>query len=81
MSEKKDKAMPEQQDQLDMQEVRAHFPALDGPALGKKDWVFFDNAGGSQTLQGAIDRIAEFLTHRDVQIGGSYEVSQAAPRS
>ncbi|ETX14420.1 aminotransferase [Roseivivax halodurans JCM 10272] len=57
---------------LNMDFVTSQFPAL-----GKK-WVFFDNAGGSQTLQGAIDRIVEFLTTRDVQIGGSYEVSQAA---
>ncbi|MGJ5620911.1 cysteine desulfurase-like protein, partial [Sulfitobacter sp. MF3-043] len=44
----------------------------------KSDWVFFDNAGGSQTVQGAIDKITEFLTHRDVQIGGTYDVSLAA---
>ncbi|MFW2543660.1 cysteine desulfurase-like protein [Primorskyibacter sp. 2E107] len=59
-------------DQLDMAQVRGHFPAL------AKEWAFFDNAGGSQTVQGAIDRIVEFLTHRDVQIGGSYEISLAA---
>ena len=64
--------MPEHQDQLNMRQLRGKFPAL------AKDWTFFDNAGGSQTLQGAIDRIVEFLTHRDVQIGGSYEISLAA---
>ncbi len=64
--------MPEHHDQLNMAHVRGKFPAL------AKDWVFFDNAGGSQTLQGAIDRVVEFLTHRDVQIGGSYEISLAA---
>ncbi|MBE3640034.1 cysteine desulfurase-like protein [Mangrovicoccus sp. HB182678] len=52
--------------------VRGQFPALE------KDWAFFDNAGGSQTLRGAMERIVEFLTHRDVQIGGSYEISQLA---
>ena len=61
--------MSEYTDQLDMEFVRGQFPAL------AKDWAFFDNAGGSQTLQGAMDRIVEFLTHRDVQIGGSYEIS------
>ncbi|WP_349538805.1 cysteine desulfurase-like protein [Sagittula sp. NFXS13] len=60
------------QDHLDMAHVRGQFPAL------AKDWAFFDNAGGSQTLQTVIDRITEFLTHRDVQIGGSYEISRAA---
>lgn len=64
--------MSDHTDQLDMEFVRGAFPAL------AKDWAFFDNAGGSQTLQGAMDRIVEFLTHRDVQIGGSYEISQLA---
>lgn len=59
-------------DQIDQAFVQSHFPGL------KSDWTFFDNAGGSQTLQGAIDKITEFLTHRDVQIGGSYDVSLAA---
>lgn len=59
-------------DQIDQAFVQSHFPGL------KSDWVFFDNAGGSQTLQGAMDRITEFLTHRDVQVGGSYDVSIAA---
>jgi selenocysteine lyase/cysteine desulfurase len=36
--------------QLDMTEVRGNFPALQG------DQVFFDNAGGSQTLSAVVDR-------------------------
>ncbi len=64
--------MTDSADQIDQTFVHSHFPGL------KSDWVFFDNAGGSQTLQGAIDKITEFLTHRDVQIGGSYDVSLAA---
>lgn len=63
------------QDFLDMATVRGRFPAL------ANGWLFADNAGGSQTLQGAMDRIVEFLTHRDVQIGGSYEISQAAAQA
>ena len=57
---------------LDIDHVRSQFPGL------RDDWVFFDNAGGSQTVKPAIDRIVEFLTERNVQIGGSYAVSQAA---
>ena len=57
---------------LDLDHVRCQFPGL------RDDWVFFDNAGGSQTVKPAIDRIVEFLTERNVQIGGSYAVSQAA---
>ncbi|WP_240602653.1 cysteine desulfurase-like protein [Paracoccus endophyticus] len=57
---------------LDMDHVRSQFPGL------RDDWAFFDNAGGSQICQPALDRVVEFLTHRNVQIGGSYAVSQAA---
>lgn len=57
---------------IDPEFVHANFPALG------KDWVFFDNAGGSQILKGAVDRISEFLYTKNVQVGGSYEVSLAA---
>lgn len=57
---------------LDLEFVRSQFPGLE------QGWTFFDNAGGSQILQGAIDRINSFLIERNVQIGGSYEVSQKA---
>lgn len=57
---------------LDMDYVNSQFPALNG------DWVFFDNAGGSQIVRPAVERITEFLYERNVQIGGSYAVSQAA---
>ncbi len=57
---------------LDMDFVNSQFPSLNG------DWVFFDNAGGSQILRPAVERITEFLYERNVQIGGSYAVSQAA---
>ncbi|MGZ3215114.1 cysteine desulfurase-like protein [Paracoccus sp. T5] len=58
--------------QLDMAYVQAQFPGL------QSDWVFFDNAGGAQIARPALDRMVEFLTHRNVQIGGSYALSQAA---
>ena len=57
---------------LDMEYVRAQFPGL------QSGWVFFDNAGGSQILKGAVERINTFLYEKNVQIGGSYEVSVAA---
>jgi len=56
--------------QLDF--VRSHFPSLAG------DWVFFDNAGGSQTLRGVVDRLSEYLLTSNVQLGASYAVSQEA---
>lgn len=56
--------------QLDF--VRQQFPALD------RDWTFFDNAGGSQILQGVINRINDYLITSNVQLGASYGVSQLA---
>jgi cysteine desulfurase family protein (TIGR01976 family) len=57
---------------LDLSYVRQQFPALAG------DWVFFDNAGGSQTPQVVGDRILDFLYQSNVQLGASYRVSQTA---
>ena len=57
---------------LDMEYVHSQFPAL------SNGWAFFDNAGGSQILTKALDRINSFLLNRNVQIGGSYEVSKLA---
>lgn len=57
---------------LDLRFVRAQFPALDG------DWVFLDNAGGSQALGRVIDRIADYLRTTNVQLGASYAISERA---
>ena len=59
-------------DPIDVEFARSYFPGL---AAG---WAPMDNAGGSQATRGAIERIAEFLIHRNVQIGGGYAVSRAA---
>lgn len=52
--------------------VRQEFPSLAG------DWMFFDNAGGSQTLKRVVDKISEYLLTSDVQLGASYAISQLA---
>ncbi len=57
---------------LDLAQVRSNFPGL------ARGWTLFDNAGGSQILKGAVDRMTEFLFEKNVQIGGTYEVSLAA---
>ena len=57
---------------LNIEWVRQNFPALSG------DWVFFDNAGGSQILQPVVDRINEYLLTSNVQHGASYSISQLA---
>lgn len=57
---------------LDLAHVRSQFPGL------SRGWTLFDNAGGSQILRGAVERMTEFLYEKNVQIGGTYEVSLAA---
>ncbi len=57
---------------LNLDYVRSQFPGL------SRGWTFFDNAGGSQILKGALERINTFLIEKNVQIGGSYAVSQSA---
>ncbi|CAN0581609.1 unnamed protein product, partial [Ectocarpus sp. 12 AP-2014] len=52
--------------------VHGQFPGL------QSDWALLDNAGGTQILRGAVERMNEFLFHRNVQIGGSYEISLKA---
>ncbi|KAK2065407.1 aminotransferase class-V [Colletotrichum caudatum] len=58
--------------QLDIAATRAKFPAL------AQDQVFFDNAGGSQTLGTVIDSVREYLSQTNVQLGASYKVGQQA---
>ncbi|GAP83505.2 putative aminotransferase class-v [Rosellinia necatrix] len=53
----------------DIEAVRAQFPALSG------DQVFFDNAGGSQTLGTVIEAIRDYLLRTNVQLGASYKTS------
>ncbi len=57
---------------LDLNAIRAEFPAL------AQDFVFLDNAGGSQVLGRVADRIRDYLLSTSVQLGASYAVSQAA---
>ena len=45
------------------------------PALGK-EWVYMDNAGGTQTVVQVADRIRDYLLNTNVQLGASYDISQ-----
>ena len=58
--------------ELDMEFVRSQFPGL------ANGWTFFDNAGGTQILARAVDRMNDFLFNTNVQTGGSYELSLQA---
>ncbi len=60
--------------QLDLEFVRAQFPALNEPSLA--DQAFFENAGGSFTCGQVIDRLTRFYRERKVQPYGAYEASR-----
>jgi cysteine desulfurase family protein (TIGR01976 family) len=55
--------------ELDLAYVRAHFPAL------SDEWALLDNAGGSVPLRGVIDRVRDYMTHWQVNLGASYAQS------
>ncbi|WP_035695382.1 cysteine desulfurase-like protein [Christiangramia portivictoriae] len=57
---------------MDIKFVREQFPALE------RDFVFMDNAGGSQVLKQVTNKITDYLLHSNVQLGASYAVSQEA---
>ncbi len=57
---------------LDLNAIRGEFPAL------AQDFVFLDNAGGSQVLTRVADRVRDYLLTSSVQLGASYVHSQAA---
>lgn len=57
---------------FDVAHARSHFPALESP------WALLDNAGGSVTARGVIERVTEYMSRHQVQIGASYGLSQSA---
>lgn len=57
---------------MDVDFIRKQFPALDS------NFIFMDNAGGSQVLGKVIERITGYLVHHNVQLGASYKVSAEA---
>lgn len=61
---------------LDIDFVRAQFPAFSEPSL--KGQAFFENAGGSYTCKPVLDRLSRFYTQRKVQPYAPYEASRLA---
>ena len=61
---------------LDLDFVRAQFPAFEHPDL--QGQAFFENAGGSYTCKPVIDRLTRFYTSRKVQPYGAYDASRLA---
>lgn len=62
--------------QLDMDFVRAQFPAFQEAAL--RDLAFFENAGGSYACRFVLWRLNRFYRERKVQPYGPYGASMAA---
>ncbi|WP_209425703.1 aminotransferase class V-fold PLP-dependent enzyme [Pararhodobacter sp. SW119] len=62
--------------QLDIDFVRAQFPAFAEPSLDGQ--AFFENAGGSYTCAPVIERLTRFYRERKVQPYGPYEASRLA---
>ncbi|MBR9649716.1 aminotransferase class V-fold PLP-dependent enzyme [Thalassovita aquimarina] len=60
--------------ELDIDFVRAQFPAFAEPAL--QGQAFFENAGGSYTCAPVIDRLTRFYRQRKVQPYGAFEASR-----
>ena len=62
--------------ELDINWVRAQFPAFSEPSL--QGQAFFENAGGSYTCKPVIDRLTRYYTQRKVQPYAPYEASRLA---
>jgi cysteine desulfurase family protein (TIGR01976 family) len=63
------------QSRLDLPYVRSHFPAL------MRGWALFDNAGGSVAPHQVIDRVRDYMSRRQVQLGASYALSTEATQA
>lgn len=63
--------------QLDIDWVRAQFPAFAEPTL-RGGQAFLENAGGSYTCRQVIDRLTRYYTQRKVQPYAPYEASRLA---
>ncbi|GAB4290632.1 MAG: aminotransferase class V-fold PLP-dependent enzyme [Roseovarius sp.] len=61
---------------LDIEFVRAQFPAFAEPALAGQ--AFFENAGGSYACAPVIERLTRFYRARKVQPYGAFEASRLA---
>lgn len=59
---------------LDLEFVRAQFPAFSEPSL--QGQAFFENAGGSYACQQVIDRLMRFYVQRKVQPYSDYAASR-----
>ncbi len=62
--------MPTTHTILDLSSIRSHFPSLASAN------IFFDNPGGTQITQEAIERMQRYLRHGNANHGGAFSTSQ-----
>jgi cysteine desulfurase family protein (TIGR01976 family) len=63
---------------LDLDLIRAQFPALRREAARETPAVFFDNPGGTQIAQHSLDRVTAYLVESNANHGGAFATSQAS---
>ena len=61
---------------LDIDFIRSQFPAFNDPLA--KDWIFFENAGGSYVPKKVIDKLTNFMISTKVQPYAEYPMSKIA---
>lgn len=61
--------------EIDVEVVRAHFPALQRISVGGDPAVFFDGPGGTQVPQSVIEAVAGYLSSSNSNIGGEFELT------
>ena len=57
---------------LNVEDVRAHFPALAGDA------IYFDNPGGTQVAREVLQRMQDYLVQSNANHGGMFRTSRAS---
>jgi cysteine desulfurase family protein (TIGR01976 family) len=60
---------------IDVDAVRAQFPALQRPSVGGEPAVFFDGPGGTQVPQSVVEAVAGYLSNSNANIEGEFESS------
>lgn len=61
---------------LNVEAIRAQFPALNQPVNGDTLPVFFDNPGGTQVPYQVIDAVAHYYKHMNANSGGAFATSR-----
>ncbi|MEQ8671658.1 MAG: cysteine desulfurase-like protein [Aggregatilineales bacterium] len=62
---------------IDVEKIRAQFPALHQPVAGKSTLpVFFDNPAGTQVSKSVIDAVSHYYTTMNANSGGTFATSQ-----